>query len=312
MSEEHLSTGFEDAAQRRFAIAGASGGGERALSDTLRRGHILSGFSREGLERASQERSDSAGPCIRIFAGTTEGRELCEWLSANGVAARAYTATDYGAELVDDLPLIEVHAGRLDEEAMEAELAGCSVVVDATHPYAAIVSANIEKAAAAVEARYLRVLRPAVAVEGDVVSVASIEEAARFLAAQEGRALITTGSKEIEPFARVAGFEERFYVRVLPAVEALEKCLAAGFSPSHVICMQGPFTRELNAAMLQQLGCGWLVTKNAGRVGGTDSKLAAARDAGARVVMVSRPNDHETGFTLEEAKTELSGLPAFA
>lgn len=295
---------------KRKDIAGCHG--DVAHLDASRRGRILSGPPLASSEDAAHEQANVAAPSIRIFAGTTEGRELCEWLSANGIAARAYTATDYGAELVDDLPLIEVHAGRLDEEAMEAELAGCSVVVDATHPYAAIVSANIEKAAAAVEARYLRVLRPAVAVEGDVVSVASIEEAARFLAAQEGRALITTGSKEIEPFARVAGFEERFYVRVLPAVEALEKCLAAGFSPSHVICMQGPFSRELNTAMLQQLGCSWLVTKNAGRVGGTDSKLAAARDAGARVVMVSRPNDHEAGFTLEEAKAELSRLFALA
>ena len=67
-------------------------------------------------------------------------------------------------------------------------------------------------------------------------------------------------------------------MRVLPLPGAITKCIDAGFSPSHVIGMQGPFTRELNEAMLRQVGAQWLVTKDSGTVGGTAEKLAAARD----------------------------------
>ena len=50
-------------------------------------------------------------------------------------------------------------------------------------------------------------------------------------------------------------------MRVLPLPGAITKCMDAGFSPSHVIGMQGPFTRELNEAMLRQVGAQWLVTR---------------------------------------------------
>ena len=76
----------------------------------------------------------ASAPALRIFAGTTEGRLLCEWASGAGIPARAYAATEYGGELLGELPGIEVHAGRLDEADMERELSGARIVVDATHP----------------------------------------------------------------------------------------------------------------------------------------------------------------------------------
>ena len=52
---------------------------------------------------------------VAVFAGTTEGRELCERLSACGRDARAFTATDYGEALVSDLPVRRGgHGGRLE------------------------------------------------------------------------------------------------------------------------------------------------------------------------------------------------------
>lgn len=57
----------------------------------------------------------ASASALRIFAGTTEGRLLCEWASGAGIPARAYAATEYGGELLGELPGIEVQAGRLDE-----------------------------------------------------------------------------------------------------------------------------------------------------------------------------------------------------
>ena len=228
-------------------------------------------------------------PALRIFAGTTEGRLLCEWASGAGIPARAYAATEYGGELLGELPGIEVHAGRLDEADMERELSGARIVVDATHPFATLASGNIRAASLAVGARCLRLARPAEALPKGVVSVASIACAARFLSENPGRALLTTGSKELAPYTR----------------GAITKCIDAGFSPSHVIGMQGPFTRELNEAMLRQVGAQWLVTKDSGTVGGTAEKLAAARDAGARCIVVARPAEGGGALSLREVEDAL-------
>ncbi len=246
---------------------------------------------------------------IAVFAGTQEGHDLCSRLSAAGVEATCFVATEYGAQLVEGLPGIEVRQGRLDEAAMERELAGATLVVDATHPYAVEVSANVRAATAALGIDYLRLLRPSgaagndVAQDGDnprVLLAANAAEAAAKIAGLPGRVLITTGAKDLAAYTAVPGFSERLVVRVLPAVESLTRALELGFAAKNVICMQGPFSQELNVATLKQVDASWLVTKDTGAVGGLPQKLAAAREAGCGVVLISRPDAAEKGFSLEE------------
>ena len=223
-----------------------------------------------------------------------------------GHPARAYAATEYGGELLGELPGIEVHAGRLDDADMERELSGARIVVDATHPFATLASGNIRVASLAVGARCLRLARPVEALPKGVVPVASIACAARFLSENPGRVLLTTGSKELAPYTRVADFAERFFVRVLPLPGAITKCIDAGFSPSHVIGMQGPspasstrrcFGRWAPVACDQGLG----------NVGGTAEKLAAARAVGARCIVVTRPAEGGGAFRFGKWKMRSYG-----
>lgn len=130
------------------------------------------------------------------------------------------------------------------------------------------------------------------------------------LAHATGRALLTTGSKELAPYTEVESFAERFFVRVLPTADAVAKCAKAGFPPSRIIGMQGPFTRELNAAMLRQVGASWLVTKDSGGIGGTGEKIAAARGEGARCILIARPSEPGRAFTLAETEELLTRLCA--
>lgn len=243
----------------------------------------------------------TARPPVAVFAGTTEGRLLCERLAAAGVAARAFAATDYGGGLLDGLPGIVVHAGRLDATGMERELAGVRVVVDATHPYAVEAGRNVRAAAERAGARYVRLARSGSALPEDAVVVGSVAEAAGFLAGVEGNALVCTGSKELSAYCAVPDFSERLYVRTLPGLEALRAVLDLGFPPAHVICMQGPHSREMNVATLRFARASWLVTKDSGRAGGMEEKLAAAREAGATAVVVARPVESEEGVGLDEA-----------
>ena len=133
-------------------------------------------------------------------------------------------------------------------------------------------------------------------VASGVIEVGSIVEAARYLARHEGRALITTGSRELEAFREIPGFEGRLTVRVLPSSESLSACRRAGFDGKHIIAMQGPFSVEMNELMLRETGAAYLVTKESGDAGGFREKLSAAERAGAKVILVRRPKEEGLSF----------------
>lgn len=239
-----------------------------------------------------------------IFSGTSEGHALCRFVSACGGNADVYVATDYGAAVMEPMNGITVHEGRLDAATMAGTLDADMLVVDATHPYAAEVSQNLHTACARTGAEYVRLLRPVLAGE-DVVTVPDTAAAAEWLSEHRGRALLTTGSKELAVFTAVEGYQERLFARILPDAGTLQKCLDLGFPAAHMIAMQGPFSHELNTALLRQTRADILVTKDTGKAGGFAEKLSAAREVGATVLMIARPCS-EDGRTLEEMQDFLA------
>ena len=132
-----------------------------------------------------------------------------------------------------------------------------------------------------------------------MVCVESVEAAVEFLKETEGNILVTTGSKELHKYTAIPAFEERVFARVLSTPEVARHCADLGFTGKHLICMQGPFSEELNTALLKQFGARWMVTKEAGKNGGYEEKIRAARNAGAKVVLIGRPVK-ESGLSLEE------------
>ena len=98
---------------------------------------------------------------ILIFAGTTEGRELSECLAVAGIAHTICVATEYGEIVLKEHPLAKVHKGRMNQEEMKSyiEAGGYEAVVDATHPYAEVVTENIKNAMQDMDIPYLRLKR---------------------------------------------------------------------------------------------------------------------------------------------------------
>lgn len=242
-----------------------------------------------------------------VFAGTIEGRLLSEWLASEGVDTLVSVATEYGRQLLEPQTGLEVRQGRLSTEEMQElfEREGRPLVLDVTHPYASVVSENVHAACEKTGCRYLRLIRPSVSVQereadrDDLVVMDSVEEAVDWLSGTTGRILTTTGSKELSKFTKLPGYQERVYARVLSTPEVVRQCTELGFTGQHLICMQGPFSRELNLAMLRQIGASYLVTKESGRAGGFPEKLLAAQEAGARLVLIGRPPEQE-GLSIEE------------
>ncbi|MFV0343753.1 MAG: precorrin-6A/cobalt-precorrin-6A reductase [Anaerocolumna sp.] len=133
----------------------------------------------------------------------------------------------------------------------------------------------------------------------DIIMVDSMEQVVSYLNKNDGNVLVTTGSKEIKILTKIIDYKTRLYVRILPDLEGLKHCLEEGFSPSHMICMQGPFSTEFNTATLKQTNASYLVTKEGGSFGGFMEKVEAVRNIGAKVIVVKRPS-REEGATLTE------------
>ena len=227
---------------------------------------------------------------ILIFAGTTEGRLLAEFLNRQKVPACVCVATEYGGQLLEANKYLEVSHTRLNQQEMcqlitQKEI---KLTVDATHPYAAEVSENIKNACKETRCEYIRLLRSQIhADEENMVCVESVDEAVEFLKGTEGNILATTGSKELHKYTAIPDFADRVFARVLSTPEVAQHCAELGFTGKHLICMQGPFSEEMNTALLKQFDARWLVTKEAGKNGGYEEKIRAARSANAKVVLIS-------------------------
>lgn len=252
---------------------------------------------------------------ILLFAGTTEGRNLAEFLEKNQIPTEVCVATQYGETLLEEGKYLHVHAGRLDETEMEQQIQKqqITLVIDATHPYAVIVSQNIRRACSRTGTEYIRLARKETDASWkqemeDVTEVASVAEAAAFLAKKEGRIFAATGSKELSAYQVIPDYQDRVVARVLSTPEAVSECAMLGFSGKNLICMQGPLTEDLNVAMLRQAQASWMVTKESGKAGGFLEKLRAAKKAGAKLVVIKRPGERSEEIAEDQKEENLYAI----
>lgn len=237
---------------------------------------------------------------VIVFAGTTEGRILSEYISGRGIPVTASVATEYGKELLKERPNLCVRAGRMDALQMQDFFREKKpeLVIDATHPYAVEATEQIRTACAREGVEYLRVARKTDHA-ADAVYVPSAQAAAEYLNRMKGNILLAIGSKELSEFTDALKEKQRLYVRVLSLPEAVAECSRMGISGSHLYAMQGPFSEEMDIAMLHMVNAKWLVTKETGRAGGFEQKRLAAQKTGAGLIVIGKPAE-ESGVSLEE------------
>lgn len=256
---------------------------------------------------------------LGIFGGTYEGRLLAEFCREKGIPAAVSVATSYGSQLLTG----EIRTGRMNAREMAKWIRqqNISAVIDATHPFARDASDQIRLACTAAQVEYLRLIREENTCEnGDlsgeqsqeepkpnanILWASSCKEAAALLNKEllqhpERNALLTTGSKELSCFTAEKSLLPRLFIRVLPSIEALRACQEAGFCGKQIIAMQGPFSLELNQALIHAVRASYLVTKESGDAGGFREKIEAALLCGCKVIAVRRPKEEGKGKRFEE------------
>ena len=224
---------------------------------------------------------------VWLIAGTIEGRKIADALAALQVDVYVSVATAYGASLYPENPFIHVQTKRMTFADMCAFLREVQpdLVLDSTHPYAVVVTETIQKACRETGFPYKRMLRPASEHPG-CITVKDFGEAIEILSGTEGPVFLTTGSKNLVDFTRLPDY-----------------ALNLGYKPAQIICMQGPFAKDLNIAMFRRAGAKFIVSKDSGKAGGFEDKLEAAAEVGAKLILIDR--NPETGEDLEQVLAEL-------
>ncbi len=248
---------------------------------------------------------------VWVIAGTSDGRLLVNELVKMGVNVVVSVATDYGAGILQPIVDCEVAVGRMDVEQMTEFIQQHSPVltVDATHPYAELVSANIAQACQNANTPLLRLYRQKnLNTTQSVLYKDDMQQAVEFLNTTQGNILLTTGSKDLDKFCLVDDYAERIYVRILPMLESLGKALELGYKPAHIICMQGPFSENMNVAMLQDYKIKYMVSKDSGKVGGLEEKISAVETCNSNLVLIGRPQTETVGYEIGDIIEKIRGM----
>jgi precorrin-6A/cobalt-precorrin-6A reductase len=193
--------------------------------------------------------------------------------------------------------------GGIDGLARYLRSESIDVLLDATHPFAAAMPHHAAAACEIAGVPRVRVCRPPwAAVAGDRWhEVPDLDAAAALLDALGARRVfLTTGRRELAPFARVG--DAWFLVRAIepPAVMPLTRAA--------VVLARGPFDEAEELALLTEHEIDVVVSKNSGGTAAM-AKLHAARQLGLPVVMVARPRgpDGPVVSTVADALSWLAG-----
>lgn len=221
---------------------------------------------------------------LLILGGTSEATALCGALAGRADLRPVLSLAGRTAHPV--LPAIPYRIGGFGGTAGLADYLRrerIDAVVDATHPFAARISAQAAAACAACGVPHLVFTRPAWRPRpGDLwTAVPDLDAAAAAIGAARRRVLLTVGRLGLAVFRAAA--QHRYLVRTIDPPDP------AGLPPDHALLFdRGPFRLDDEMALMRRERIEVLVTKNSGAAAAS-AKLDAARALGVRVIAVERP-----------------------
>lgn len=244
---------------------------------------------------------------ILILGGTAEARKLAAGLAGDPrFTTELSLAGRTRAPAEQPVPVRIGGFGGAEGLAAYLRDKGITILIDATHPYAAQISRNAAEAAKRADVPLIALRRsPWRRQQGDRwIEVASIHDAVTALGKSPRKVFLTLGRQELLPFE--AAPQHHYLIR---SVDPVEPPLAV----PHAIYLteRGPFAETDEARLLKEQGIEVIVAKNSG---GPSSygKICAARALGIEVILARRPDlpDLPSVETVEEMLAWLDHVPA--
>lgn len=221
---------------------------------------------------------------VLILGGTTEARQLAGRLAARkdldvtlSLAGRTTNPVDQGVPVrIGGFGGADGLADYLRDNAIE-------LLIDATHPFATRISPNAVTAAVKAGVPNLVLRRPQwQRQDGDRwAEVPTIEAAIAALGAAPRRVLVTLGRQELRPLENAP-----LHSYLVRSVDPVEPPVVA--PDVRYILDRGPFKTANELELLKRERIDTILTKNSGG-DAAYAKIAAARELGLTVVIVSRP-----------------------
>ncbi|MBK1812379.1 cobalt-precorrin-6A reductase [Clostridium sp. YIM B02505] len=241
---------------------------------------------------------------ITLILGTSEGKKILSLLNEFTEDIAVTTATNYGGELLKDYRYKILNTKPLDAEDLKQFLIDnkSTILVDASHPYAQVVTENAIKVCKELKIEYIRYERPSIAenYREDIIGVGSYDELHTKLLEVNGTILNTTGSNNIGKFMDM-NLNNRIIHRVLPSTKVMEKCYELGVKTEDVIAIKGPISYQLNLAFIDEYDAKAIVLKDSGVEGGTEEKIKAAIDRKLKIFILERNSAvHDKSFAKVE------------
>jgi precorrin-6A/cobalt-precorrin-6A reductase len=221
---------------------------------------------------------------ILILGGTGEARQLAQRLAARAdLAVTLSLAGRTASPAAQPVPVRTGGFGGAQGLADYLAAERIDALIDATHPYAATISANAARAARLRKTPLLALRRaPWIPVTGDHwIEVADVQGAVEALANAPRRVFLALGRKELAPFADAP--QHHYLVR---SVDPVDPPLAVPHAD--YVTGRGPFDEGHDRTLLREHRIEIVVAKNSGGTA-TYGKIAAARALGLPVILLQRP-----------------------
>ncbi|MGK7753821.1 MULTISPECIES: cobalt-precorrin-6A reductase [unclassified Roseovarius] len=221
-------------------------------------------------------------PTVLLLGGTTEAMRMGQALAARGVRATISLAGRVKSPAEQPLPVRIGGFGGVDGLVAHLKAEGVTHVIDATHPFAAQMSANAVDACDALDLPLLALTRAPwkAGAQDRWIHVPDMDGAVAALSGRPRRVFLALGRMNLPAFA--AQPQHDYLLRLVDAPDRLP------LPKAQVVIDRGPFEVEGDLALMRAHGTELVVSKNAGGTG-AQAKIVAARKLRLPVVMIDRP-----------------------
>lgn len=231
---------------------------------------------------------------ILVLGGTSDSLKICDRLTNIGINEFVLSvATEFGKDLAES-HADEIVVGKMDKDEMVKFIHEHEIrqVIDATHPYAVDVSRNAMDACEESDIKYIRFERKSLLEEicyQIEFIVDTIEEACSMIMSHKEweNVFVATGSKNLSTYVKMLK-GKNITARVLPTSEVIRNCEAIGLNTDNIIALKGPFSKDINVAILKHANIDVVITKESGFAGGFMDKIDACAELDIPVIIIKR------------------------